>query len=137
MKIEHRVFKTELRAAADKPLIEGYAAVYGVPTDLGGGYHEKVNSSAFDRALTEKQDVRCLFNHDANHVLGRTKSGTLRVFSDNTGLRFECDVDPNNPHAMQVRSMIMRGDVDQCSFAFVCRKDECSYSDDGTMLREL
>ena len=136
-KIEYRSFKTELRASADKPLIEGYAAVYNVLTDLGYGYREKVNPSAFLRAIAEKQDVRGLFNHDANIVLGRTKSGTLRMSSDNTGLHFECDVNEQDPQAMSARAKILRGDVDQCSFAFSCVKDSVVYNDDGTMDREL
>src|SRR6266481_2695355 len=115
-KIEHRSFKTELRVAADKPQVSGYAAVYNAPTDLGGGYRETINPSAFVRALQEKQDIRCLLNHNADHVLGRTKSGTLRVSSDNTGLYFECDLS-DSVAAQNVRSMILRGDVDQCSFA--------------------
>jgi HK97 family phage prohead protease len=135
--IEFRTFKAELRASADKPLIEGYAAVYNTVTDLGGGYREKINPSAFTRALTEKQDTRCLFNHDANHVLGRVKNGTLRMTSDNTGLHYECDVNEADPQAVSARAKILRGDVDQCSFAFICTKDSVVYNDDGTMEREL
>lgn len=136
-KIEFRAFKTELRVMADKPCVEGYAAVYNVSTDLGCGYRESVNPAAFTRALAEKQDVRGLFNHDANMVLGRTKSGTLRLSSDNTGLHFECDLNEQDPEAMSVRAKIMRGDVDQCSFAFSCSKDSVTYNDDGTCDREI
>jgi HK97 family phage prohead protease len=136
-KIEYRAFKTELRVMADKPCVEGYAAVYNVSTDLGGGYRESVNPAAFARALQEKQDVRGLFNHDANMVLGRTKSGTLRLSSDNTGLHFECDLNEADPEAMSVRAKIMRGDVDQCSFAFGCVQDQVTYNDDGSCDREL
>jgi uncharacterized protein len=135
-KIEHRSFKTELRVAADKPQVSGYAAVYNAPTDLGFGYRETISPLAFVRALQEKQDIRCLLNHDANHVLGRTKSGTLRVSSDNTGLYFECDLS-DSVAAQNVRTMILRGDVDQCSFAFSCVHDDTRYNDDGTIDREL
>src|SRR5258708_25392748 len=96
-KIEYRAFKTELRVMADKPCVEGYAAVYNVSTDLGYGYRESINPAAFVRALQEKQDVRGLFNHDANLILGRTKSGTLRLSNDNTGLHFECDINETDP----------------------------------------
>lgn len=136
-KIEFRTFKTEVRAAADKSMISGTAAVYNVVTDLGGGYREKINPSAFTRALAEDQDVRCLFNHNADHVLGRKKTGTLRMVSDNTGLHYECDVNEADPQAMSTRAKILRGDVDQCSFAFICKSDRVTYNDDGTMDREL
>jgi hypothetical protein len=135
-KIEHRSFKVELRASADKPQVSGYAAVYNVPADLGFGFRERINPQAFVRALAEKQDVRCLLNHDANHVLGRTKSGTLKLSSDNTGLYFECDLS-DSVAAQNVRSMILRGDMDQCSFAFSTVSDQVTYNDDGTIDREL
>jgi Escherichia/Staphylococcus phage prohead protease len=116
----------ELRAAADKPTISGYAAVFNSNADFGGGFTESVHPNAFNRALADKQDVKALFNHDANIVLGRTKSGTLRLSTDNTGLYFETDVNENDPQAMAVRAMIQRGDVDQCSFSFRCQQDQMS-----------
>lgn len=136
-KIEFRTFKTEVRASADKPMISGTAAVYNVTTDLGGGYREKINPAAFNRALAEKQDVRCLFNHNADHVLGRTKTGTLRLTNGNSGLDFDCDINEADPQAMSTRAKVGRGDVDQCSFAFVCKADKVIYNDDGSMEREL
>ena len=75
---EYRVFKIEYRAPdGASPRAEGYAAVFNSETDLGY-YREKIAPGAFTRALAEKQDVRCLFNHDPNHVLGRTKNGSAR-----------------------------------------------------------
>ena len=80
--------------------ISGYAAVYHRSEDAGtqyqlmDSYYERIKPGAFDRALAEKQDVRALFNHDANHVLGRTTSGTCRLSCDSVGLRYEVDL-PN------------------------------------------
>jgi HK97 family phage prohead protease len=128
-RVEYRVMKTELRAAKDdKPQIEGYAAVFNVETDLGY-VRESIAPGAFKRAIVEKQDVRCLFNHQPDHVLGRTKSGTLALDEDNTGLHFTCDL-PDTQMGRDVRAMILRGDVDQCSFGFIVRDEEITYGDD-------
>src|SRR6185437_3921662 len=63
-------------------------------------------------------DVRCLFNHDASQVLGRRSAGTLEVEEDDRGLKFRCSLDENNSAHMNIRSSILRGDINQCSFAF-------------------
>jgi hypothetical protein len=68
--------------------VHGYAAVYGtLSEDLGGGRRERIAPGAF--ADVVGGDVRALLNHDPNEVLGRTKSGTLRLFDEPKGLRFE------------------------------------------------
>jgi HK97 family phage prohead protease len=61
--------------------------------------------------------VRALLNHDPNEVLGRTKSGTLRLFDEQRGLRFELDL-PDSPLGQNMRAAISRGDLDGASFRF-------------------
>lgn len=123
MQLERRFIKGgQLRATkGDKPGIEGYSAVFNEQYD-SGWMMESIKPGAFTRALKEKQDVRCLFNHDANNVLGRTKSGTLKLTEDSTGLHFACDTNPDIRIAADVQGMIDRGDVDGCSFAFQVTK---------------
>lgn len=132
---EYRIFQTTVRAKADSPQIEGYAAVFNVSADLGF-LTERIAPGAFSRAIAEKQDVRCLFNHDPNNVLGRTKSGTLALSEDNTGLSYVCDM-PDTQIGRDVHTMITRGDVDQCSFGFIVTKEQVSYNDDGTCVRQI
>ena len=62
--------------------------------------------------------MRCLFNHDPNNLLGRTKSGTLTLAQDDKGLQYDCDLDPNTSVATDVYAMAKRGDLDGSSFAF-------------------
>lgn len=109
----------------DKPGIEGVAAVYNQTYDTGW-FSETIAAGAFSRALKEKQDVRCLFNHDVNQLLGRTRSGTLTMEDSSEGLKYACDTDPNTSVGRDVPAMIQRGDIDGCSFSFNVRKDTWS-----------
>jgi HK97 family phage prohead protease len=133
MPIERRFIKGgSIRSTkGDKPGIAGVAAVYTQAYDTGY-FSETIAPGAFTRALSEKQDVRCLFNHDPNQLLGRTKSGTLRMEDSPDGLKFDCDTDPNTTAGRDVPAMIDRGDVDGCSFSFNVRKDTWSDEFDDT-----
>ncbi len=117
--LERRFLKgTKVEArAGDKPVIEGYAAVFNEQYD-SGWFIETIKPGAFKRAISEKQDVRCLFNHDPNNLLGRTKSNSLTINEDSKGLRYSCEMNPETRVATEVHSMVKRGDLDGCSFAF-------------------
>ena len=107
-----------LRAAAGgKPVVEGYAAVFNEGSQDLGGFTEIVLPGAFKRSL-KTADVRCLMNHNENHVLGRIKSGTLDVREDSKGLKFRCEL-PDTQTARDLHKLVARGDVDQCSFGFL------------------
>jgi HK97 family phage prohead protease len=133
MPIERRFIKgATIRArrsseAGDKPGIAGIGVVYDQVYD-NGWFREIVKPGACARVLSEGQDVRCLFNHDVNQLLGRTKSGTLRLQDSAEGFGFDCDTDPNTSAGRDVPAMIDRGDIDGCSFSFNVRKD--SWSDE-------
>lgn len=123
--IERRFVKgAQVRAktGSDKPGIEGYAAVFNEKYVLydGGSFRvvETIKPGAFARVLKEKQDTRCLFNHDPDNVLGRTTNKTLRLSQDDTGLPFENDLDVRTTVGQNVQAFIDRGDVTGCSFAF-------------------
>jgi HK97 family phage prohead protease len=123
LQIERRFIRGgQLRAKqGEKAGIEGYGAVFDQPFD-SGWFIETIKPGAFARALREKQDVRGLFNHDPNNLLGRTKSGTLNLEEDTTGLHFSCDTNLDTRVGTDVQGMIARGDLDGCSFAFQATK---------------
>lgn len=123
--IERRFMRTEVRAKKgnDGPsTVSGYAAVFNQVTDLGW-FREIIMPGAFQRALKEGQDVRCLFNHDPNYILGRTKSKTLTLSEDANGLMYDCEA-PATEIARSILTSIERGDVDGSSFGFTVRKQE-------------
>lgn len=128
MKIERRFVKgVKVRAKdGDKPQISGYASVFGDTYVLWdtASYRvvEKIKAGAFSRVLDENQDVRCLFNHDPDNVLGRSTNGTLRMKQDDKGLQFENDLDTRTRIGQDVQAFIDREDVTGCSFAFTVSK---------------
>jgi len=102
--------------------VSGYAAVYGTESRDLGGYRERIAAGAFDNVLAgDDVDVRCLLNHDPNIVLGRTKSGTLKLSSDSRGLKFECELPETRS---DLREAVERRDLDGASFRFVVDEEE-------------
>lgn len=117
--------------------IVGHAAVFDAETEIFPGFHEVVRRGAFTKAIIES-DVRGLFNHDPNFVLGRNRAGTLHLEEDEIGLRYEIDVDTEN---VTVRDLVVkpieRGEVSGSSFAFRPIKEAETIREDDTILREL
>lgn len=119
---ERRYFSEtlELREQDGEQYFEGYAAKFGTETDLGG-FTESIERGAFDNVLND--DVRGLFNHDDNIVLGRTKSGSMTLTVDDVGQRYTIKYNPNDPDHVKVMEKVKRGDVDQSSFAFTIAEE--------------
>lgn len=133
-----------LRSAANPgsgSVLTGYGAVFYRPGDPATEYRlaadvvERIRPGAFDRALLERQDVVGLFNHDANELLGRTSSGTVRLSADANGLRYQIDL----PAARaDIAELAARGDLTGSSFGFIART--VKYEDDrstGDIIRWL
>lgn len=114
--MERRAF-TELRAAGRR--LEGYAAVFGSEARLGS-FIETIAPGAFRGALTG--DVLALLDHDPGKVLGRTRSGTLRLHEDDRGLAFSLDL-PDTQAGRDVAVLADRGDLGGMSFGFRVEPD--------------
>lgn len=114
--IERRAFPLEIRETApEKRTIVGHAAVFDTITDLGL-FKERVARGAFAESI-KRDDIRALFNHDPNIVLGRNKAGTLRLREDEKGLAVEIDL-PDTQWARDLQVSVERGDINQMSFGF-------------------
>lgn len=99
-----------------KKVIRGYSALFGVLSEDLGGFREKIDQGAFREPLT-RDDVRGLFNHDMNFVLGRTSSRTLLLSEDERGLFMEAEP-PDTQWARDLVTSIERKDVTGQSFSF-------------------
>ncbi len=139
--MERRVIHTSLAIeyrdaeAGEGPMITGHAAVVNKWSEDLGGFREKISRGAFGDRLGD--DVRALFNHDENIVLGRTASGTLELKEDRKGLKFSVDAPDTQLVRDMVLSPIKRGDVDGASFGFIVAEDEWRERKDGMVERTI
>lgn len=122
------------------PILEGYAATFGQPYDMGP-FWEQIDQRAFDRTLSMKPDVRLLIDHEGQ-PLARTKSGTLELSPDSQGLHIRSVLEPSDPDVQRLIPKMRRKDLDEMSFAFRVPSggDEWDHNHErGTMrtLREL
>ena len=125
------IVATELRTidgGNGKRKIEGYAAVFNEMSEDIGGFQEKIADGAFASTI-QNDDIRALWNHNADYPLGRNKAGTLTLEEDNKGLRFVIDP-PDTQYSRDLIVSIDRGDVDQMSFGFRTIKDHWEMNGD-------
>ena len=122
--VRHVSRPVEIRADATgaTTTLSGYAAVFDAPATIGGvqPFVEVIDRGAFDDALGD--DVRVLFNHDPNLLIGRTKSGTASISIDHHGLRYDV-TPPDTQVGRDVLALVARGDVDGSSFGFRVLED--------------
>jgi HK97 family phage prohead protease len=126
-KREFRFSAAELRAARSGRVIEGYAATFNQKSEDLGGFREQIAPGAFTKTLAGGADVRCLINHDASLILGRTRSN-LQLEQDNFGLHFHCEL-PDTQVARDTVTNIQNGLLDGCSFGMICTDD--NWANDG------
>jgi uncharacterized protein len=118
--LNKRDFKTNFKITRaeetpDEKLIEGYFALYESETELWEGSFEIITKGAFDNTLNN--DIRALWNHNTQYVLGRSKNGSLQLRADDKGL-FGIIKLPSTQYAEDLHELVKRGDIDQCSFGF-------------------
>lgn len=128
--MERRAF-SEVRASGRR--IEGYAATFGSIANIGS-FQERIAPGAFRGALSD--DVLALLDHDASKVLGRTRSGTLRLHEDSKGLAFSLDL-PDTQAGRDVAQLAERGDLGGMSFGFTVDQDGESWAGNTRTLHAI
>lgn len=123
----------EFREDGEAKYFEGMAVPFGQVTDLGY-FTEEISRDAFSEVIND--DVRGLFNHDPDVVLGRSKSGTMTLSISDKGVFYRIKYNPNDPDHVRVMEKVKRGDVSQSSYAFTV-KDETWGKRDGKPHREI
>lgn len=120
--------------------IAGYAAVYDAPShplvvrnvNNGKPFVERVARGAFDKSL--EQNVELLVGHDRRELVANTRSGLLKLESDERGLAFSVDL-PDTQRARDVRALVEAGVLTEMSFGFFVRSDTWNGSE--RTLREV
>ncbi|MEB0001608.1 HK97 family phage prohead protease [Cryobacterium sp. RTC2.1] len=148
---ERRSFErpVELRAASDGTsgpgILKGYGVVFNSPSRDLGGFIEEFDPAAF--ACVGDGDAQTIDigmngrviardNHDNNGLLGTTTAGTLRLFVDDIGVRYEIDL-PDTSRGRDVAVLAERGDYAFSSFAFRTLPDGDTWreNDAGQLVR--
>jgi uncharacterized protein len=137
---ETRCYSGEVRAEqpAEQPAkIIGYGSIFNSRSEPMWGFREIIKPGAFDDVLTD--DVRALFNHDPNFILGRSAAGTLALSVDERGLKYDITAPDTQTIRDLVLAPMLRGDISQSSFGFsVARDGDDWYQDDeGIVIREI
>jgi len=134
--MENRFFKMSevvTRSDEDSPVLEGYFVRYDDVYHVAEGATESIARGALTEAI--KGDVRALYNHNTDIVLGRTSAGTLTLKDDDVGLWGSIKINSNDSQAMDAYARIARGDVTGCSFGFTIPKDgqDVDVREDGSV----
>ncbi|MEA6468658.1 HK97 family phage prohead protease, partial [Salmonella enterica subsp. enterica serovar Newport] len=109
-------------SASNKKLV-GYAVRWNSLSEvIWDEFREQFAPGAFKDSLASGSDVRALYEHNYTQLLGRTKSGTLVLAEDDTGLRFEL-TPPNTQLGNDVLELVERGDISGMSFGFRALKE--------------
>ena len=114
-----------------KRYLEGYFAVFGEPYQVWDGWVETIERGAFARYLATGEDVKVLWNHDSNIVLGSTCNATAALREDETGLFGSVEINEADQEAVNGYARVSRGDVTGCSFGFDIARQEEWWDDDG------
>lgn len=133
--MEHRTMQMsgmEIREENGKRRLEGYFAVFDQPYEVYPGWIETIAPGAFSRALASGQDVKVLWNHNPDIVLGSTGNKTADLREDQRGLFGGTDINEQDQDAKNAYARVDRGDVNGCSFGFEISRMEESWDEDGT-----
>ncbi|GLI93946.1 HK97 family phage prohead protease [Methylocystis echinoides] len=114
--MERRAFQLEVRAGSNPRQLEGFAATFDSEARVGD-FIEVIRPGAFAATLASGADILALVDHDPTRVLGRTKSGTLRLTENQRGLAFTIDI-PDTSLGHDMLALAQRSDLGGMSFGF-------------------
>ncbi|MFR5876330.1 MAG: HK97 family phage prohead protease [Eubacterium sp.] len=115
--LELKDFKTR-SSENGNPIIEGYFSKFNEEYQICSDWIEVIRPGAFRNFLATNADVKILWNHNTDIVLGSRSNGTLVLNEDEIGLYGSCEINQNDTEAMNCYERIKRGDITGCSFGF-------------------
>lgn len=120
------------RSAEDgSPILEGFFVRYDDVYEVAPGATESIAPGAFTESI--HGDVRALYNHNHDLVLGRTSAGTLALEDRELGLWGSIKINPKDSQAMDAFERIRRGDITGASFGFDVERESTTINEDGSV----
>jgi len=126
-------FATDL--AAEQPTddspgtLSGYVVKFNVLSHDRGGYRDVFRRGAFknlDDPSKSPVDIKAYRDHDETYYLGRTSNGTLKLVTDEVGVRFSLKL-PNTVEGRDTAALAARKDFGGMSFGFYPDSDGYSW----------
>ena len=111
--------------------ISGYYIVFNEDYNICDGISESIDPNAFNNTLQD--DIRCLWNHNSDIVLGRTTANTLMLRVDSHGVYAKCLVNPNDTDALNAWARVSRKDVTGASFGFDIVREDTEVREDNSV----
>ena len=119
--MERRTLKmqdAQVRERDGARYLEGYFAVFNREYAVCNNWMETIAPGAFRAFLESGKDVKVLWNHNHDIVLGSTAAGTATLREDDVGLWGSVLINEKDQDAVNAHARVERGDVDGCSFGF-------------------
>jgi HK97 family phage prohead protease len=126
--IEKRALVGARASNPEGRILIGYGAKYGEETDLSDELSEVILEGAFISCVERGDNIALLRDHEPGKLLARTRSATLKVEADSTGLHFSTTSLPDTELADETLELVKRGDLSGCSFAFMIGEGDDEYS---------
>ena len=132
---KHEVQELRIEHQDDTVTLHGYVTKYNERSQFMG-FYEQVDKKAFDNTLKNDNNVFALYNHDWNKILGSTRNGTLKLETDDIGLKFTLQPKANTSFLNDARELVDSGELRGMSFGFIVKEDDWE-SRDGQDIRTL
>lgn len=130
----------EIRAEQEGKVrkLSGYGIVYNRKAQIYEDLYEIIRPGAARKILEANADIKCCLNHNRERIFGRTKSGTLTLEENQTGVKYTA-LPPEAQWANDALVSIKRRDIDGSSFTFAVEPsgEKITKQSDGTFLREI
>ena len=126
---------------ADSNTIYGKAISFDTLSVDLGGFRETIKRGAITQELIDNSDIFARTNHDNDYILARSKhgKGSLSLELRDDGFYFSFEL-PNTEKGNELREHIKRGEITQCSFAFIAAKEpnaEVWRKENGIVYRDI
>lgn len=123
----------QTRSENDDLYLEGYFVRYDDVYQVADNATESIARGAFAESING--DIRALYNHNSDLILGRTSAGTLTLRDTDAGLWGRIKVNQKDRQAMDAYERIARGDITGCSFGFDIPEggEDVIVKDDGSI----